>query len=66
MRSGRERVARLSFWASTFALMGTFVVWGPIVGYLAFGTAHAIEYIARHADGVLAHTSRPWERSQRI
>ena len=44
--AGRERIARLSFWASTFALMATFVVWGPIVGYLAFGTAHAIEYIA--------------------
>ena len=42
----RERVARLSFWASTFALLGTFVMWGPIVGYLVFGTAHAIEYVA--------------------
>jgi hypothetical protein len=42
----RERSARLLFWLSTFALLGTFVMWGPVVGYLAFGTAHAIEYIA--------------------
>lgn len=42
----RERTARLTFWASTFALLACFVVWGPIVGYLVFGTAHALEYIA--------------------
>ena len=44
--AARERTARLLFWLSTFALLMTFVVWGPVVGYLAFGTAHAIEYIA--------------------
>jgi hypothetical protein len=41
----RERVPRLSFLASTIALLIVFVVHGPIIGYLCFGTAHAIEYV---------------------
>lgn len=36
---------RWSFVGSTIALLAVFVVHGPIVGYLCFGTAHAIEYI---------------------
>jgi hypothetical protein len=42
----RRRVPRLVMWASTVALLSVFVVWGPIVGYLCFGMAHSLEYIA--------------------
>jgi hypothetical protein len=41
----RARVPRWSFLSSTLALMLVFVIHGPIVGYLCFGTAHAIEYV---------------------
>lgn len=41
----RERVPRLSFLASTACLLGVFWVHGPVIGYLCFGTAHAIEYV---------------------
>lgn len=41
----RERVPRLNFLASTTALLAVFVVHGPIVGYLCFGVAHAVEYV---------------------
>ncbi|MBX7079163.1 MAG: hypothetical protein K1X88_08270 [Nannocystaceae bacterium] len=47
-RSGaslRELAPRWSFVASTVMLLAVFVVHGPIVGYLCFGTAHAIEYV---------------------
>lgn len=37
---------RLVLLASTFALLAVFVVSGPIIGYLAFGAAHALEYVA--------------------
>lgn len=40
------RLPRLSFVASTAALLGVFVVHGPIVGYLCFGVAHSLEYVA--------------------
>ncbi|RYE92648.1 MAG: hypothetical protein EOO75_06200 [Myxococcales bacterium] len=40
------RAPRLLFVASTVALCGVFVVHGPVVGYLCFGAAHAIEYLA--------------------
>jgi hypothetical protein len=40
------RVPRWTFLASTFALLAVFVVHGPIVGYLCFGVAHALEYVA--------------------
>lgn len=42
----RQRAPRLVFFASTLALFAVFVVHGPIVGYLSFGAAHAVEYIA--------------------
>lgn len=42
----RERAPRWSFLGSTFALLAVFVVHGPIVGYLCFGVAHALEYVA--------------------
>ena len=42
----RERAPRWLFLGSTFALLAVFVVHGPIVGYLCFGVAHALEYIA--------------------
>lgn len=42
----RERLPRLTFLGSTVALLAVFVVHGPIVGYLCFGTAHALEYVA--------------------
>lgn len=41
-----ERAPRLLFLASTIALLGVFVVHGPIIGYLCFGVAHALEYVA--------------------
>ncbi len=41
-----ERVPRLAFLASTLALLAVFVVHGPVVGYLTFGSAHALEYLA--------------------
>ncbi|KIG12077.1 hypothetical protein DB30_02051 [Enhygromyxa salina] len=41
----RERIPRLNFVASTAALLLVFVVHGPIIGYLCFGVAHAIEYV---------------------
>ncbi|MFI5301451.1 MAG: hypothetical protein ACHREM_25470, partial [Polyangiales bacterium] len=41
-----ERLPRLTFLASTLALLAIVVVYGPIVGYLVFGFAHAAEYIA--------------------
>lgn len=42
----RQRLPRLAAWASTCALLLVFWVHGPVVGYLCFGTAHAIEYVA--------------------
>ena len=39
------RAPRLVFWASSLALLGIFVVHGPVVGYLVFGFAHSIEYM---------------------
>ena len=39
------RGPRLMFWTSTLGLLGVFVVHGPVVGYLVFGFAHALEYI---------------------
>lgn len=41
-----ERMPRLTFLASTAALLAIVAVYGPIVGYLVFGFAHAAEYIA--------------------
>jgi hypothetical protein len=37
---------RVVLLASTFALLAVFLIHGPIVGYLAFGAAHALEYVA--------------------
>jgi hypothetical protein len=42
----RARVPRWLFLASTLGLFAVFVVHGPIVGYLCFGVAHALEYVA--------------------
>jgi hypothetical protein len=42
----RERAPRWLFLGSTLALLSVFVVHGPIVGYLCFGVAHALEYVA--------------------
>ena len=44
-RAAVDRGPRWIFLASTFALLAVFVVHGPIVGYLCFGAAHAIEYV---------------------
>lgn len=41
-----QRLPRWTFLGSTFALLAVFAVHGPILGYLCFGTAHAIEYLA--------------------
>jgi hypothetical protein len=40
------RLPRYVFLASTFALLAIFVAHGPIVGYLVFGVAHSVEYLA--------------------
>jgi hypothetical protein len=42
----RARAARYVFLGSTFALLAIFVVHGPVVGYLVFGVAHSVEYVA--------------------
>lgn len=41
----RERIPRLNFLSSTAALLAVFVAHGPVVGYLCFGVAHAVEYV---------------------
>ncbi|MFO0758898.1 MAG: hypothetical protein U0359_20565 [Byssovorax sp.] len=41
-----SRAARLWFAGSTVALFAVFIAHGPIVGYLCFGVAHALEYLA--------------------
>jgi hypothetical protein len=40
------RLPRYVFLGSTFALLAVFVVHGPVVGYLVFGVAHSVEYLA--------------------
>ncbi len=40
------RWPRWIFAVSTLALLAIFVVHGPVVGYLVFGVAHSIEYLA--------------------
>jgi hypothetical protein len=40
------RVPRWSFLVSILALYAITIVHGPIIGYLVFGTSHALEYIA--------------------
>lgn len=41
-----QRAPRIVYAASTLTLLGVFVFHGPIVGYLCFGVAHALEYLA--------------------
>lgn len=41
-----SRAPRLLFLLSTAALFSVFIVHGPIIGYLCFGVAHALEYVA--------------------
>jgi hypothetical protein len=41
-----DRIPRASYLASTVALLGVLAVHGPVVGYLCFGFAHALEYLA--------------------
>jgi hypothetical protein len=41
-----RRWPRWIFALSTFALLAIFVVQGPVVGYVVFGVAHSIEYLA--------------------
>lgn len=41
-----QRAPRLVFMGSTLLLFAVFLVHGPILGYLCFGTAHAVEYVA--------------------
>lgn len=58
--AGSRRIPRTSFVASTLGLFAVFVVHGPIVGYLCFGTAHAIEYVFfLHHFGHAKFTRRP-------
>jgi hypothetical protein len=46
LRTRRSASPRLVFLTSTVALLSIFVLHGPIIGYLCFGTAHALEYLA--------------------
>ena len=39
------RLPRLNYLASTAALLAVVFVHGPVIGYLCFGVAHALEYI---------------------
>jgi hypothetical protein len=41
----RRRIPRFVFLASTFALLGVFVVFGPVLGFLCFGFQHGLEYL---------------------
>lgn len=41
-----SRAARLWFVGSTAALLAVFIAHGPVVGYLCFGVAHSLEYVA--------------------
>jgi len=41
-----SRAPRLLFLGSTAALFAIFLVHGPVVGYLCFGVAHSLEYVA--------------------
>jgi hypothetical protein len=41
-----SRAARLWFVGSTAALFAVFIAHGPVVGYLCFGVAHSLEYVA--------------------
>lgn len=59
----RQRLPRLTFLASTIALLTVFVVHGPIIGYLTFGSAHALEYLAFvHHFGERKFQARPEAR----
>jgi len=51
-----DRLPRWIFLGSTIALLLVFVVHGPIVGYLCFGAAHALEYVAF----VHNHAEKKW------
>lgn len=63
-RDGANLWPRACFWASNLALFGCFVAFGPVVGYLAFGTAHALEYIAFfHHFGAAKFRRQPDNRS---
>ncbi len=41
-----DKVPRWTFLGSTVLLLVVFFVHGPVVGYLCFGAAHALEYLA--------------------
>jgi hypothetical protein len=41
-----DRIPRLAFLTSTLALLAILYVFGPVIGFLVFASAHAIEYIA--------------------
>lgn len=45
-RAQVDRLPRWTFLASTMLLFAVFLVHGPVVGYLCFGAAHALEYLA--------------------
>jgi heme/copper-type cytochrome/quinol oxidase subunit 4 len=40
-----SRVPRLTWLLSSVLILATFVINGPIIGYISFGVAHSIEYI---------------------
>lgn len=55
----RDRMPRLGFLLSTVTLLAVFVAHGPVIGYLCFGVAHAIEYVCFfHVFGRLKFASR--------
>ena len=42
----RERLPRWIFLGSTLGLLAVFVISGPLIGFLCFTFAHAVEYLA--------------------
>ena len=59
----RARLPRINFLASTAALLAVFVLHGPVIGYLCFGVAHAVEYVFFfHVFGRRKFAGRPPEQ----
>jgi hypothetical protein len=59
----RPQLQKSIVWASSVLLLSTFVIYGPIFGYLCFGLAHAIEYICfvyAHSQNRLARPDASW------
>jgi hypothetical protein len=59
----RPQLQKSIVWVSSALLLFTFVIYGPIFGYLCFGLAHAIEYIMfvyAHCESRLTRPDASW------